>query len=302
MLLRQMKLFVAVVENQSFSEAAEQCFISQSAISQQIKALEDELGIQLLQRNNRRFTMTPAGEYFYQNSKKIIQDTEQLRQKLKEISTYQKKVFKIGCLRGYNVLNLCTAVNKLLSEHPDFNIDIYYGDHDKLLEKLRNHELDIVFNDLRNKTELISFSNKLLEDVPLLVAVPNRHPYTEKNSLESEDLNKMACILLTSKESEESERSFYSQLYNFQGAFLNADSPSAAITMVINNKGFLPNYCNSDGEELYGSLTRLLPVMLNGSPITNKYYIFWNPENESTTFNNLVNMILHYSHASSITD
>lgn len=64
MLLKQMKYFISVVECNSFTEAAEQCYISQSAISQQIKALEQELGVDLIKRNNRQFTLTPAGEYF----------------------------------------------------------------------------------------------------------------------------------------------------------------------------------------------------------------------------------------------
>ena len=64
-----MKYFVAVVECHSFTEAAEQCYISQSAISQQIRTLEKELGVELLHRENRRFSLTPAGEYFYNQSK-----------------------------------------------------------------------------------------------------------------------------------------------------------------------------------------------------------------------------------------
>ena len=54
MLLRQMRYFVTVVECNSFTEAAERCFISQSAISQQIQSLEKELGIELIHRQNRR--------------------------------------------------------------------------------------------------------------------------------------------------------------------------------------------------------------------------------------------------------
>jgi len=63
MLFRQMEYFQAVVEKHSFSEAAEICHVSQSAISQQIARLEDELGVKLLERHNRTFRVTPAGEH-----------------------------------------------------------------------------------------------------------------------------------------------------------------------------------------------------------------------------------------------
>ncbi|MBO6094038.1 MAG: LysR family transcriptional regulator, partial [Oscillospiraceae bacterium] len=67
---RQMRYFIAVVETNSFFEAGEVCHISQSAISQQIKALEDELQVQLLERHGRKFTVTPAGQYFYEQAKR----------------------------------------------------------------------------------------------------------------------------------------------------------------------------------------------------------------------------------------
>lgn len=57
-MLRQMKYFQSVVRNNSFSEVAEECHISQSAISQQIQALERELGFKLLERKNRKFTLS----------------------------------------------------------------------------------------------------------------------------------------------------------------------------------------------------------------------------------------------------
>lgn len=63
MLLKQIRYFVAVVETASFTEAAEKCFISQSAISQQIKSLETELGTELIHRENRSFSLTQAGNF-----------------------------------------------------------------------------------------------------------------------------------------------------------------------------------------------------------------------------------------------
>ena len=67
-MLRQLKYFQSVVRRNSFSAAAEENFISQSAVSQQIQALERELGFPLLERRNRSFALTPAGKYFYQKS------------------------------------------------------------------------------------------------------------------------------------------------------------------------------------------------------------------------------------------
>ena len=67
-MLRRIKYFQAVVRCHSFTEAAAECFVSQSAISQQVRSLEKELGVSLLSRENRHFSLTPAGEYFYTQS------------------------------------------------------------------------------------------------------------------------------------------------------------------------------------------------------------------------------------------
>lgn len=72
MLLRQIKYFVTVVDTGSFTEAAEECFISQSAISQQILSLEKELGVQLLVRSTRRFTLTEPGKYLTATAKNCL--------------------------------------------------------------------------------------------------------------------------------------------------------------------------------------------------------------------------------------
>ncbi len=67
-LLRQIKYFQALVKNNSFSEAAYKCNISQSAMSQQVQALEKELGFALLERRKRKFKLTPAGEFLYKKN------------------------------------------------------------------------------------------------------------------------------------------------------------------------------------------------------------------------------------------
>lgn len=96
MLLKQMKYFISVVECNSFTEAAEQCYISQSAISQQIKALEQELGVDLIKRNNRQFTLTPAGEYFYRHGVELVSEIDNLKRETVRRGQDQELSLKIG--------------------------------------------------------------------------------------------------------------------------------------------------------------------------------------------------------------
>lgn len=89
MLLRQMKYFLAAVYCKSFNEAAKQCFISQPSFSLQIKQLEKELGVKLINRNNCNFSLTPAGEKFYEPCKRIVGDVQNLMQ---TCSTLRKRI------------------------------------------------------------------------------------------------------------------------------------------------------------------------------------------------------------------
>ena len=186
MLLRQMKYFLAVADCKSFSEAAEQCFISQSAISQQMKVLEDELGSELIKRSNRRFQLTDIGEYFYTRSKAIVQETEDLKEEIRKMSTKQNKQFRIGCRSGYIVRRFCTAMNTFLDDHKDISIEVVYGDHDELMSMLHKGELDMVFNDLRHENEASSFGNVFVEEVEGMVAVSVRSPLAKQEEAKVE--------------------------------------------------------------------------------------------------------------------
>ncbi len=122
MLFRQMKYFISVVECNSFTEAAEQCYISQSAISQQIRSLEKELGVELIHRENRRFTLTPAGEYFYEQSKGILNEVEDIRRETFRIGKDKEMELKIGYLRCYSGQELHQAVAEFSRLYPEVSI------------------------------------------------------------------------------------------------------------------------------------------------------------------------------------
>lgn len=100
-MLRHIKYFQAVAKYNSFSEAAEECHISQSAISQQVKALENELGFLLLKRKNRKFELTEAGEFFYKKSLVLINDYERICAQAAQIARQGGQVLRLGYLAAY---------------------------------------------------------------------------------------------------------------------------------------------------------------------------------------------------------
>ena len=161
MLFRQMKYFVAVVECNSFTEAAEQCYISQSAISQQIRTLEQDLGVELLHRENRKFSLTPAGEYFYSQSKGILDEVEAVRRETIRIGQDEELQLRIGYLRCYSGQELHQAVAEFSRRYPEVSISIVNGTHEELYDLLRFGGVDLILSDQRRaysaSTKIISY-------------------------------------------------------------------------------------------------------------------------------------------------
>lgn len=100
-MLKQLKYFQSVVRLGSFSAAAGENFISQSAISQQVQSLERELGFALLVRKNRSFSLTPAGEYFYRKSLLLTADCDRMCAEAAKIAKGEAANLKISYLRTY---------------------------------------------------------------------------------------------------------------------------------------------------------------------------------------------------------
>ena len=98
MLLKEIEYFQAVVEEKNFYKASEKCHISQSAISQQIKKLEIELGVKLLDRHNRTFSLTKEGELFYEKSLNITNDLNNLINEIKN----KHNTLNLGYYDGYH--------------------------------------------------------------------------------------------------------------------------------------------------------------------------------------------------------
>lgn len=85
MTFEQLKYFVTLVEGENFLEVAEKLYISQSSLSKQIKKLEEELEVSLLDRSGRKAKLTEGGEFFYLEAKKLLLEYEKLLENIKTI-------------------------------------------------------------------------------------------------------------------------------------------------------------------------------------------------------------------------
>ena len=279
MLFRQMKYFISVVGCSSFTEAAEQCYISQSAISQQIRSLEKELGVELIHRENRRFTLTPAGEYFYEQSKGILNEVEDIRRETFRIGKDKEMELKIGYLRCYSGQELHQAVAEFSRLYPEVSIHIVNGTHEELYDLLRFGGADLVLTDQRRAFS-DKYANFQLLKCGCYAELSVRSPFAEQESVTMEELKRQACILISSREQQNIEEDYYKNTLGFGGRFLFAENMEEGRLMVAGNRGFLP-------VERVGTLppcgtgVKRLPIMERGQQLKRNYCLFWVKENAS---------------------
>lgn len=276
-MIKQIKYFQAVVRCNSFTDAAEECFISQSAISQQIQALEHELGVKLLNRANRRFTLTPAGEHFYQKSLVLLADYERLCRETIRIANQDRAELRIGYLKSYSGPEFRLAIGKFSEKYPDVSVQIMNGNHEELYDALRNGDVDAVLSDQRRAFS-DEYRNLVLTSSECYIELTTRYPLGEQETIETDDLKNIPCILVTSPSQQENEKTYYREIVGIKGEFLFAENLEEARLLVIGGKGFMPIE-GGENEPAFAKGLRRIRLTRRGKAIRRNYCVFWKTDN-----------------------
>jgi DNA-binding transcriptional LysR family regulator len=273
MLLRQMKYFTAIVECNSFTEAAEQCYISQSAISQQIQALEKELGVVLLRRENRRFSLTPAGEYFYHQSKVLLDEANELRRETIRIGQADESRLRIGYLKNYSGQELHIAVAEFSKLYPEISINIVAGTHEELYDLIRFGGVDVILSDQRRAFS-DDYQNKVLLECDCFAEISSNNHLSTKDHLTLADLKWTPCILIAPPEQHDGEAGYYRDTLGFGGSFLYAENLEEGRLMALGNRGFLPLENVGTLPPVVPTIKRI-PLYRGDKPLRRKICAFW---------------------------
>ena len=272
MLLRQIEIFQAVVEHRSFSEAAEASYISQSAVSQEIKALEKGLGVKLLERRNRGFSLTAAGEYFYRRSLLITAELQELRREVIRIDR-KEETLAVGYLASYDGDEFQKAVAAFSEKYPAVKLETVSGNHEELYDALRTGRIDLALNDQRRAFSE-DYENLVLSRTVLSVEIARHNPLSRLPSADVSELENVPCILIASPEQREEEERYYREIIGFRGGFLFASSLREARVTASANRGVLPVDGTKDGLPPTAALKRI-PLTKRGERIARNVCAFW---------------------------
>lgn len=192
--LRQLEYLTMLAELCSFHQAAAACHVSQPALSAQIKQLEEQLGVKLLERNQRMVLVTPAGEDIVRRAHIVLNDANDLIESAKSLSLPMSGTLRLGIIPTIAPYFLPRALPHVRDHYPDLRLLLYEEKTDVLVRLLREGKLDLAL--LALGVELGDLETLSLFDDKFLLAVPEKHVLAGREEILESDLANEEVLLL----------------------------------------------------------------------------------------------------------
>jgi DNA-binding transcriptional LysR family regulator len=191
MTLTQLAILIKVVELQSFSNAAEEFYITQPGVSHSISDLESELGIKLIQRDKNGIRPTETGDKVLKHAKTIISSIDRIRQEVSASLGLKTGQLKIGSFGGVSV-NFLPGIMRLFKlRYPKIDLKIFEGTEGEIRDWILSRTIDIGF---------ITFPCDMLETIPIIsddmvVVLPEVHPLATQKTISIRQLAEYPMLI-----------------------------------------------------------------------------------------------------------
>lgn len=186
--IRQLTYYLAIVEEGNITKAAERLHIAQPHLSQQLKLLEDELNVRLIERSTRKFQITDAGQRLWHRAKQIMELTDSTVKELKDFNEGLQGTLSIGAISSSGDLLLPQRIYEFNKKYPDINFEIQECSTDEILELLKSGVIEIGIIRTPINSEIYETIN--LPSEPMAAAVrDNLHWENNKKNI---NLNELA--------------------------------------------------------------------------------------------------------------
>ena len=195
MSIQRLPIFLSAAEHLNFTKAAEEHHISQTAVSQQIKQLEKELGFQLFIRGKRGVTLTPAGMEYYRQCKKIMVQYETAVSKGQRVAGGHGSSLTIGYAGAYELWNATKLIRQFYHASPESQIDLRFASNQTLLSEVSSGKIDIAVI-CEFGVELSDWlAARELSNDPCVLMISADHPLAQKPVLDRKDLVNLPIAL-----------------------------------------------------------------------------------------------------------
>lgn len=242
MYLDSLRYFLNIIEEKSISKAAQKVHVSQSAMSQLIHKLEEDLGYEMLFRSNKGVSPTPRGEIALKYAQKIVKNYDQMLADLRDFDANRNQITIIGT-RSLSAYSLPCMIYRIKKKYPAFSYKLIDKNVDEIIADVRDGLADFGFIDAVDQPDPQLEYHKLGQEKVVLVAKADYHV---KETLRIEDLVDVELIMCTMDQKICLHLDAALKPLNMQRTHLNvifnADSMTSVISSVLNGYGmaFVP--------------------------------------------------------------
>jgi len=186
MQIESLKVFCDLAESESFTKAAQINAVTQSAVSQQISALERAFKSLLIERSKKKFRLTREGQVLYEYSKQIIQTYESLHSKLQELKDIISGTIRVATIYSIGLHDLPPYVKRFMKSYPTVNIHVEYRRANQVYDDVFSNVVDlglVAYPVKDPKLEIIP-----LRKEPLVLICHPQHPFAKQKSIKLKSL------------------------------------------------------------------------------------------------------------------
>jgi DNA-binding transcriptional LysR family regulator len=186
--LRQLRTIAAVARHRSLTKAGDELFLTQPAVSQQIRRLEEELGVDVFHRTSRRVELTPEGRVVLAHAEKVLAEVDALHRDLEEITGLVSGELRIGGVYPTGPYDLFAMLAEFRSAYPGVAVHMVEDTQDDTLAALRSDDLECAF--IAHDPDALGdeFIANLLWTDELVVALPVGHPLAAESAIHFDQL------------------------------------------------------------------------------------------------------------------
>ena len=199
---RQLEYFLAVAHELNFTKAAETMYVSQTAVTQQIKALEEQLGVSLFERTKKKVVLTPAGKVFLKETSSILKRIDTAVERTREASSGFIGSLEIGFSVGIGNTGLAEKIQAFNEKYPNIAMKFTSQSPSMLLKMLKNGDLDVVLMPMFEERYYQDVEVRKISTERMSAVFPRTHILAQKQYVTRRDLKDENLILPCTPDSE----------------------------------------------------------------------------------------------------
>ncbi len=186
--LRQLRYLVALADERHFTRAAEREHIAQPALSQQIRRLEEEVGVALVERTTRRVSITEAGELLVARARRILSELNAAEAELEALRGILTGHVSVGAMHTMGPVDVSLALAIFHQRHPGVELTVLEQSSEELAEMLRDDVLDLAYLSVTERIESHGLGLHQLVSEELVVILPRAHPLAKRSGVRMSEL------------------------------------------------------------------------------------------------------------------